>query len=92
MRAKKRHLDSRATILTILLLAVVSSLTWVGCGPEKKATAPQDCNSITVYVTDSGSKYHVAGCRYLSHSANALTLCDAKAEGYTPCSVCKPPT
>lgn len=46
----------------------------------------------TVYVTNTGEKYHNAGCRYLRKSANAMNLADAIAQGYTACSVCKPPT
>ena len=46
----------------------------------------------TVYITNTGEKYHRAGCRYLSKSKIAISLSKAKAEGYTPCSVCKPPT
>lgn len=49
-----------------------------------------DNNSYTVYVTDSGSKYHSAGCRYLWNSQNAIDINDAIAEGYTACSVCNP--
>lgn len=45
----------------------------------------------TVYVTNSGSKYHNAGCRYLWNSSIAISLSDAKASGYTACSVCNPP-
>lgn len=45
----------------------------------------------TVYVTNSGSKYHNAGCRYLWNSSIAMSLSDAKASGYTACSVCNPP-
>lgn len=40
-----------------------------------------------VYVTDTGSKYHKAGCSYLK-SSNKITLSDAKNWGYTPCSRC----
>ena len=46
---------------------------------------------VTVYVTDSGEKYHADGCRYLSKSQHARTLADAVSAGYTPCSVCHPP-
>lgn len=46
----------------------------------------------TVYVTNSGSKYHNAGCRYLWNSSIAMSLSDAKASGYTACSVCNPPS
>lgn len=44
-----------------------------------------------VYITATGSKYHRDGCRYLSQSRIAVTLEEAKARGYTPCSVCRPP-
>ena len=50
-----------------------------------------DNQSTTVYITNSGKKYHRDGCRYLSKSKIAISLKDAKAEGYTPCSVCDPP-
>ena len=44
----------------------------------------------TVYITESGSKFHRAGCRYLWHSSIAISRSKALARGYTPCSVCKP--
>lgn len=43
-----------------------------------------------VYITDSGSKYHAAGCSYLKNSSTEIELDDAISEGYTPCSRCKP--
>lgn len=46
----------------------------------------------TFYITKSGGKYHVAGCRYLSKSSIAINLQDAFERGYGPCSVCRPPT
>lgn len=49
-------------------------------------------DDVTVYITDSGKKYHKDGCRYLKTSKIPITLKEAKAQGYTPCSVCKPPT
>jgi micrococcal nuclease len=45
----------------------------------------------TVYITKTGKKYHTASCRYLSKSKIAISLKDAKARGYTACSVCQPP-
>ena len=63
--------------------------------PEKekpKVTAPAtDNKGITVYVTNTGKKYHRDGCRYLKKSQIAISLSDAQAEGYGPCSVCDPP-
>lgn len=46
---------------------------------------------VTVYVTKTGSKYHSAGCQYLRKSQIPMSLSDAKAAGYTPCSKCGPP-
>lgn len=44
-----------------------------------------------VYVTNSGEKYHLYGCRYLSRSCNEVTLEYAVINDKTPCSICKPP-
>lgn len=44
--------------------------------------------SRTVYITENGSKYHKSGCRYLKKSKIAISLSEAKARGYTACSVC----
>lgn len=45
----------------------------------------------TVYVTNSGSKYHLETCTSLSRSKIAVSLEDALASGYQACSICKPP-
>lgn len=44
-----------------------------------------------VYITKTGKKYHKSGCKYLKKSKIKKTLKWAKANGYKPCSVCKPP-
>ena len=51
------------------------------------------CDSIgqAVYVTKTGSKYHLSGCQYLKSSSMEIDLKDAKDRGYGPCSVCRPP-
>lgn len=51
----------------------------------------QDNESITVYVTSTGEKYHRAGCRHLIKSCIEMPLSEAKLK-YQPCSVCKPPS
>ncbi len=48
-------------------------------------------NNVIVYITNTGSKYHVDGCQYLSKSKIPIKLSEAKARGYTPCSKCHPP-
>jgi hypothetical protein len=47
--------------------------------------------TIIVYSTKTGSKYHRSGCRYLAHSCIPLTLQEAKRQGLSACSVCNPP-
>ena len=53
---------------------------------EQSTTA--SAASGTYYVTQSGKKYHVASCSYLSKSKIAITMDRIKAEGYSPCSRC----
>ncbi len=45
-------------------------------------------SSQTVYITRTGSKYHHSGCQYLRQSQIPISLSDAKASGYSPCSRC----
>lgn len=61
----------------------------LGAGP----TAPRatDPEMVTVCVTKTGTKYHRASCSYLRSSSIAMTLAEAKAAGYAPCSRCNPP-
>ena len=54
----------------------------------KAGVASPDTDS-KVYITQTGSKYHRDGCRYLSKSKISISLTDAKRR-YSPCSVCKP--
>ena len=42
------------------------------------------------YVTKTGTKYHRAGCRYLSKSKIPISSKNANLR-YGPCSVCNPP-
>lgn len=59
--------------------------------PTAKAEPKQEQTTTrTVYITNTGKKYHRSGCRYLSKSEKSISLSDAKNRGYTPCSVCKP--
>ncbi|MCD8379580.1 MAG: hypothetical protein LUC95_04485 [Lachnospiraceae bacterium] len=47
-------------------------------------------DSETVYITNTGSKYHRGSCRYLKKSKIAISKADAIAQGYDACSVCNP--
>lgn len=57
----------------------------------KKATSNtpvQNTNSETVYITKTGNKYHKSWCSYLRKSKIAISLDNAKSQGYTACSRC----
>jgi micrococcal nuclease len=75
-------------------VAPEKSETARGSAPEQIGTSatsggPSD-QDVIVYVTRTGSKYHRAGCRYLSKSMIPMPLKEA-AQRYAPCSVCRPP-
>lgn len=44
----------------------------------------------SVYVTKTGTKYHLSGCRYLRKSSILMNRSDAIASGYSACSICRP--
>jgi hypothetical protein len=73
-------------ILAFLMLGAVLAVP-----PLQQPTQQQtQTKEQTVYITKTGKKYHTASCRYLSKSKIPISLKDAKANGYTPCSVCNP--
>lgn len=49
-----------------------------------------EIKSKTVYITNTGKKYHNDRCRYLNDSKIPISLDEAIKQGYTPCGVCKP--
>lgn len=55
--------------------------------PKKGQEAGDDTK---VYVTTSGKKYHLEGCRSLSKSKIETTLAEAR-KGHGPCAICRPP-
>jgi micrococcal nuclease len=70
----------------------------LGTGPSTGTLPPKvadpapraDPETVTVYITRTGAKYHRAGCRYLSKSMIPIALKEARTR-YGPCSVCSPP-
>lgn len=80
--------------LRLLLLFFVPLFFFAPALTIAQAPAPmqvEEPKSQTVYVTRTGKKYHREGCRYLAQSKIPMTLKDAKAKGYQPCKVCRPP-
>lgn len=48
----------------------------------------QEQQETMVYITESGTKYHTAGCSYLKDSVSEVTLDSAKSRGCSACSRC----
>lgn len=68
-----------------LCIALVSALLCISMiAPVHVMAAGND----VAYITDTGKKYHAANCSSLRKSKHAITLANAKASGYTPCSKC----
>jgi len=62
----------------------------VANSPEK-TVQETETQKVTVYITESGEKYHRDGCQYLQKSKTQISLDDAKNRGYIPCKKCNPP-
>jgi hypothetical protein len=78
-------------LLTLILVLVALCAGGTGVLAQAPVPAPQtQPKEQTVYITKTGKKYHRDGCRYLRSSRIPITLKDAKANGYSPCTVCKP--
>ena len=57
-------------------------------GNAENPVTDSEPQSQTVYITNTGEKYHRAGCQYLRQSQIAISLDDAINQGYTACSRC----
>ena len=73
----------KTVIKIFLIIALLFSVSLLFLGADGKET---------VYVTNSGGKYHRENCSSLSRSKIAISLDDAVRSDYEPCSICKPPT
>lgn len=71
-------------VIPLLLFIFLQGCAW---GQPKENNPKTD----TVYVTNTGTKYHSKNCRYLKSSIS-ISLSSALQRGYLPCSVCGPPT
>jgi len=63
---------------------------WSNQYVNQQWTTQQPTFDYTVYITETGGKYHRWGCRYLRRSAVPINRSRAIALGYSPCSVCNP--
>lgn len=47
-------------------------------------------NAQTVYITETGKKYHAKNCDVAKTGKKGIELAEAKKQGYDACKVCKP--
>jgi len=80
----------RVLVRLALVLGLFVGVAVPPVGSLAAAQSKQDPQTITVYVTRTGEKYHRDGCRYLSRNKIPMSLADA-AKRFEPCKVCKPP-
>lgn len=55
-----------------------------------KAKSKSSGSGGTVYITNTGSKFHRGSCRYLSRSKIPISRSKAISQGYDPCKICRP--
>lgn len=73
--------------------AEAASQAQAQAGAQQQAQAAsqaQQDNDPIVYITNTGGKYHRAGCRFLKQSQIEKHLSEVKGS-YEPCGVCNPP-
>lgn len=58
-----------------------------GLSADKKEQKTEE-HAETVFVTSTGKKYHKDGCTHLKKSKIAISIEEAKTQGYEPCSIC----
>lgn len=71
--------------------AMETEKTQASVQAEKLQDVANDGSEAVVHITKSGIKYHSSGCSDLSKSDIEISLEDAIARGYKPCSKCDPP-
>ncbi len=82
--------DSGSSGMVTEAAASASQATTQPAAQETETTAQTSDATVKVHITNTGSKYHNAGCRTLKSDIE-VTLEDAKARGLEPCKVCNPP-
>ena len=95
--SKIKELEKRASSQESNAVTPITASAGISGGgtlPATRSTTTETTNDwdswggAGVYVTNTGSKYHRAGCRYLNNSAHSMSLSQAQAAGYSACSVC----
>ena len=61
------------------------------CSKKPKMYTSYEASDVTVYITDTGSKYHTKKCYHLKKSCSEISLEEAVEDSYDPCLNCVPP-
>lgn len=77
-----------ATETTVLTTA--ETVTFTATTEITTISQPVTEVNYTVYIGETGTKYHRQDCGTLKGNGIAITLDEALAQGRTPCRVCKP--
>ena len=86
--ALKITIDEQSEEIESLESALAAATTVSSNSYGSSTSSSGQTQSVTVYVTKTGSKYHKSGCQYLSQSKIAISLSKAKSSGYSACSRC----
>lgn len=83
--ARDRYLTSLQASMPVVTPTVDTT------GPDRSMPTADDTTQQVVYVTKSGTKYHLGSCSHLSKSKIEKSLSEAKNAGFEPCKTCNPP-
>lgn len=81
--------QSTTEIITETSTITTTALTTAETTTISQPTEDTNINE-TVYIGKTGTKYHRQDCGTLKGNGTAITLDKARAQGRTPCKVCKP--
>lgn len=81
MSMKRQSIAASVTAAALGLILAVSTI----------APMTVQAADTTVYITNTGNRYHLQNCRTLSgKSSQGITTAQARAQGLTACRVCNP--
>ena len=75
----------------VLIAACILLVTFISACMLVNSINSQNTTPDTVYITESGDKYHRKGCYYIEgNDVIAITKSEAESLDKEPCKVCKP--
>lgn len=87
---KSENINKKTTTSSKTSTSSSSKSTTTTSKPSNTNISTNDKNSKTVWIGNTGTKYHRESCGTLKGKGHKITLKEAIAEGREPCKVCKP--